>query len=193
MDSGAGRATIHGLTKSQTWLKQLQSHTQRTDQSHKLHRSIYDSFPFCAYLRLLCLTSLCVSCLVMSNSLLSHGLQPARLLCPWDFPGKKTGVGCHFLLQGFFLTQGLNLGLLHGSQTLSIWASREEVLWPLYWHVFLMVKSQFIRCTLWKGLSVYYSNNSSLLTDSIIEEISWLSSSIMFGKKIQKLGKHYFL
>ena len=29
-----------------------------------------------------------------------YGLQPARLLCPWDFPGKTTGVGCHFLLQG---------------------------------------------------------------------------------------------
>ena len=43
-----------------------------------------------------------------------HGLQPARLLCPWDFPGKSTGVGCHFLLQGIFLTQGLNPYLLHG-------------------------------------------------------------------------------
>ena len=29
----------------------------------------------------------------------SHGLLPARLACPWDFPGKNTGVGCHFLLQ----------------------------------------------------------------------------------------------
>ena len=37
----------------------------------------------------------------------------ARFLCPWDFPGKNTGVGCHFLLQGIFLTQGFNLGLLH--------------------------------------------------------------------------------
>ena len=36
----------------------------------------------------------------------------ARLLCPWDFPGKNTGVVCHFLLQGIFLTQGLNLSLL---------------------------------------------------------------------------------
>ena len=35
------------------------------------------------------------------------------LLCPWDSPGKKTGVGCHALLQGIFLTQGLNSGLLH--------------------------------------------------------------------------------
>ena len=36
---------------------------------------------------------------VKSNSLQPHGLQPTRLLCPWDSPGKKTGVGCHFLLQ----------------------------------------------------------------------------------------------
>ena len=31
-----------------------------------------------------------------------------RLLCPWDSPGKNTGGGCHFLLQGIFLTQGSN-------------------------------------------------------------------------------------
>ena len=35
----------------------------------------------------------------MSNSLQPHRLQPKRLLCPWDSPGKNTGVGCHFLLQ----------------------------------------------------------------------------------------------
>ena len=29
----------------------------------------------------------------------ADGSQPTRLLCPWDFPGKNTGVGCHFLLQ----------------------------------------------------------------------------------------------
>ena len=39
-----------------------------------------------------------VSCSVMSDSLWSHGLQSTRLLCPWDFPGKNIGVGCHFLL-----------------------------------------------------------------------------------------------
>ena len=44
--------------------------------------------------------------------------QPARLLCPWDSPGKNTGVGCHFLLQGIFLIQGLNPGLLHSRQIL---------------------------------------------------------------------------
>ena len=36
----------------------------------------------------------------MSDSLRPLGLQPARLLCPWDFPGKNTTVGCHALLQG---------------------------------------------------------------------------------------------
>ena len=35
------------------------------------------------------------------------------LLYPWDFSGKNTGVGCYFLLQGIFLTQGSNLCLLH--------------------------------------------------------------------------------
>ena len=47
-----------------------------------------------------------------------HGLQPARLLFPWDFPGKNPGVGCHFLLQGIFPTQGLNPSLLHYRQIL---------------------------------------------------------------------------
>jgi len=37
----------------------------------------------------------------------------ARLLCPWNFPGRNIGVGCHLLLQGIFLSQGLNLCLLH--------------------------------------------------------------------------------
>ena len=48
----------------------------------------------------------------MSNSLQPYGLWPASLLCPWDSPGKNAGVGCHFLLQGIFPTQGSNLCLL---------------------------------------------------------------------------------
>ena len=35
----------------------------------------------------------------MSDSVRPHRQQPTRLLCPWDSPGKNTGVGCHFLLQ----------------------------------------------------------------------------------------------
>ena len=47
------------------------------------------------------------------QSVVSDSLQPRGLLCPWDFPGKNTGVCCHFLFQGIFQTQGSNLGLPH--------------------------------------------------------------------------------
>ena len=56
------------------------------------------------------------SCLVAQLwSILSqpYGLQPTRPLCPWDFPGRKTGVGCNFSLHGVFPTQGSNPHLLH--------------------------------------------------------------------------------
>ena len=43
---------------------------------------------------------------VMSDSLEVHGQQHIKLLCPWNFPGKNTGVGRLSLLQGIFLTQG---------------------------------------------------------------------------------------
>ena len=43
------------------------------------------------------------SCSVMSDSLQPHGLQPPRLLRPWNFPGKSSGVGCHFLLQKWLI------------------------------------------------------------------------------------------
>ena len=50
---------------------------------------------------------------IVSNSLQPHGLWSTRLLCPWDVPSKNTGVGCHLLLRGIFLTQELNSCLLH--------------------------------------------------------------------------------
>ena len=49
-----------------------------------------------------------LSCSVVSDSLWPYELQPARLLSPWDFSGRNTGVGCHALLQGIFPTQGSN-------------------------------------------------------------------------------------
>ena len=61
----------------------------------------------------------------VSDSLSPHGMQTARLLCPWDFPGKHTGVGCHFLLQGAFPTQGSNRGLLHCRRILYHLSHRE--------------------------------------------------------------------
>ena len=54
-------------------------------------------------------------CSLRSNP---HGQEPAGFLRPWDFPGKSTRGGCHFLLQGIFLIQGLNPDLLHCRQIL---------------------------------------------------------------------------
>ena len=53
------------------------------------------------------------SCSVMSDCLQPHGLYS-----PWNSPGQNTGVGCLFLLQGIFPTQGLNPGLPNCKETL---------------------------------------------------------------------------
>ena len=53
----------------------------------------------------------CVKSLQLCPTLCSP--MDCRLLCPWDSPGKSTGMGCPFLLQGVFPTQGLNLPLLN--------------------------------------------------------------------------------
>ena len=47
----------------------------------------------------ICLLHYCCVASVVSDSVRPHGLQPTRLLRPWDSPGKNTGVGCHFFLQ----------------------------------------------------------------------------------------------
>ena len=63
-----------------------------------------------------------------SDSLRPHGLQPTRLLCPWDFPSKNIEGGCHFLRQGLFPIQGSNrclLYLLHWGQVLYPLSIRE--------------------------------------------------------------------
>ena len=56
-----------------------------------------------------CVSSMAKLCV----TLWLHGLEHPRLPCPWDSPGKNTGVGCHFFLQRIFPTQGLNLSLLN--------------------------------------------------------------------------------
>ena len=66
------------------------------------------------------------SCPTLCNTLDCGQLS---LLCPWDFSGKNTGVGYHFLLQGVLLTQESNsrlLCLLHGRQGLSTLSHRRS-------------------------------------------------------------------
>ena len=84
----------------------------------------------------------CVSHSVVFDPLWPHGLEDARLLCPWNSPGKNTGVGCHFLLQGIFPTQGSNSGLLQG-RFLMLWATTYGRCYAKLWvsQVVLVVKN----------------------------------------------------
>ena len=69
---------------------------------------------------------------VVSNSSRPHGLQPTRLLCPWDFPGKNTGVGCHWTRQHikkqrrYFANKGLS-SQGYGFSSSHVW------MWELYY------------------------------------------------------------
>ena len=82
-------------------------------------------------------------------------------LCPWNFPGKSTGVGCHFLLQGIFPTQGSNPGLPHCRRHFTVWATREAhpPLWmweldhkegwtPKHWCFWTVVLEKTLECPL---------------------------------------------
>ena len=67
-------------------------------------------------------------CLVTQSRLTlwwPHGLKHSRLLCPWNSPGKNTGVGCHDLLQGIFPTQGSNPYLPHCGWILYHWVTSD--------------------------------------------------------------------
>ena len=79
-----------------------------------LHSFSYEYFTLGIYMCIL-------SSSVGFDSLSPHGLYPTRLLCPWNFLGKNTGMGCYFFLQGIFPTQELNQCLLYQTR-LSNWA-----------------------------------------------------------------------
>ena len=71
-------------------------------------KHIHYVYTFCVHIY----TCMC-ECSAMFGSSPSHRLWPTRLLYLWNFPGKNTGVGCLFLLQGIFLTQKSNSRFPH--------------------------------------------------------------------------------
>ena len=88
--------------------------------------------------------SVSVSLSVMPDSLRPHGLQSTRLLCPWDPPGKDTGVGCHFLLQGILLLLShFNISHYYGT-----FIKINELILIHYYYLKLMLSSDFLYSTL---------------------------------------------
>ena len=111
-----------------------------------------------------------VSCYLHANTLLRlQGLQPTRLLCPWDFPGKNTRMGCHFLLQGIFLTWGSNPSILYRQVDSLPLSHQGRPYYPLWSHVTRLYpwrkRSNFLPiCTSQRRmLQVPRSNRSSKL------------------------------
>ena len=64
----------------------------------------------------------------MSSSLWPHGLQPTKLLCPWNSPGNNTGVGSHSLLQGSSQPRDQTQVSCIAGIFLILWATREVLL-----------------------------------------------------------------
>jgi len=108
MHRGAWWATVHGVAESDT--------TEWLTHTHTF---------YCCLITKLCPTLLW-----------PQGLQPTRLLCLWDFPGKNTGVDCHFLFQGCFLTQGSKPCPCIGRRFVVVvfyqWVTREALLLYFY-------------------------------------------------------------
>ena len=65
--------------------------------------------------------------------------KPTRFHHSWDFPGKNTGVGCHFLLQEIFLTQGLNPGLPHYRQTLYCLSHQGSIYYIVKYNILIIL------------------------------------------------------
>ena len=115
-DGGAWWAAVYGVAQSWTRLKRLSSSSSSSKAFQKWDRvcrlggaGAREKPPWGS--RGQCVHQLQAHILLFSRSVVSnssrpHGLQPTRLLHPWDFPGKSTGVGCHCLL--LYILLGLN-------------------------------------------------------------------------------------
>ena len=132
------------------------------------------------------------SCLTLWEPI---GLWPARLPCPWDFSGKNTGVGCHFLLQGVFLTQGSNSWLLCLMQVLyllSHWGS------PIFMCNLALTSNQSPSCLLLNRFLLFFYPYQSLINVLYLPLESprweWVHYKIQFVTKtprVRNVGSNY--
>ena len=116
-----------------------------TGAPRSLHSTpVFFSTPVCA-----------LSHSVVSDSSWPHGLQPARFLCPWNFPGKNTGMGCHFLLQGNLLNWGTELTSLESPTFAGGFLTTAPYRKPLHPNAFHLLLRRIWYCHAWNFSSSY--------------------------------------
>ena len=109
-------------------------------------------------------------CLTLCNLV---ALQPTRLLCPWNSPGKSTGVGCHFLLQENFLTQRPNSCPCIGRWILYCWATRKVHMTISVVHLLSHVQLFATPWTAAQQTSLSFTISWSLLKLMSIFKVTW--------------------
>ena len=128
-DRGAWCASVHGFRVGHNWATEKQQYSRlcfrcwgyyRKDNKHSrwgwtLNMNMIQNMN---------VTKHNVTWYSLFSPLWPRGLYPARLLRPWDFPGKNTVMACRLLLQGIFPTQRSNPVLLHCRWILYYWAIR---------------------------------------------------------------------
>ena len=130
-------------------------------------------FPPCSYFGELSSSVLCCCCVVAKSCptlLQLSRLQPSSLICPWGYPGKNTGMGYHFLLQGIFLTQGLNPCLLHWQADFLPLSHQGSPLLSLTRVIYLFLDSNLASYPLF---SIFLTTYSSIHSPKI-----WLNSHL---------------
>ena len=108
-------------------------------------------------------------CLVVKSCptlLRPHGLYPTWVFCPWDFPGKNTGVSCHFLLRGIFLTQDRAWVSCIGRGILYHWATREAYAEYIMWNVRLDESQAGIKNPGRNINNLRYADDTTLMAES---------------------------
>ena len=107
-----------------------------------------------------------LSCSVVSDSLWLHALYPARLLCPWGFSGKNTGVSRHALFRRISPTQGLNPGLLRCWRILYRLSHQGSSCSPIPGGLFLpLVEKHQTMNVLWE--CIFFINRSIITVDAV--------------------------
>ena len=124
---------------------------------------------------------------VVSHSSQPHRLQPTRLLCPWDFPGKSTGVGCHCLLQLLLLDYVLSSTRHSICIFYSPFLSKEK----RYWYIYTF---QFAHAKLRKSITCLSETYNLIINYNIVNYLSMLiqpiHSTLAWVHETKKINVH---